>query len=131
MGSQTRKMAVGKTAATTANGSGIRNLTLGGHVGFDSLPDQLVNQSVTAGFTFNIMCIGETGLGKSTLMDSLFNTNFDAAPATHKEPSVKLRSHTYELEESDVKLKLTLCDTVGFGDQVNKEDSFGPIVEYV
>ena len=45
--------------------------------------------------------------------------------------SVKLRSHTYELEESDVKLKLTLCDTVGYGDQVNKEDSFGPIVEHV
>ena len=44
---------------------------------------------------------------------------------------MKLRSHTYELEESDVKLKLTLCDTVGYGDQVNKEDSFGPIVEYV
>merc|ERR1719270_2332626 len=109
----------------------MRSLNLGGHVGFNSLPDQLVNQSVTAGFTFNIMCIGETGLGKSTLMDSLFNTNFDAAPATHKEPSVKLRSHTYELEESDVKLKLTLCDTVGYGDQVNKEDSFGPIVDHV
>ena len=44
---------------------------------------------------------------------------------------MKLRSHTYELEESDVKLKLTLCDTVGYGDQVNKEDSFGPIVEHV
>merc|ERR1719347_1708166 len=131
-------MAVGKSSAP-ANGGGsggggvgkMRNLNLGGHVGFDSLPDQLVNQSVTAGFTFNVMCIGETGLGKSTLMDSLFNTNFDASPATHKEASVKLRSHTYELEESDVKLKLTLCDTVGYGDQVNKEDSFGSIVEYV
>merc|ERR1712180_567179 len=131
MGSQTRKMAVGKTAATTANGSGIRSLNLGGHVGFDSLPDQLVNQAVTGGFTFNIMSIGETGLGKSTLMDSLFNTNFESTPSSHKEPAVKLRSHTYELEESDVKLKLTLCDTVGYGDQVNKEDSFGPIVEHV
>ena len=30
-----------------------------------------------------------------------------------------------------MKLKLTLCDTVGFGDQVNKEDSFGPVVDYV
>jgi len=139
MGSRNyRRMAVGKSAAP-ANGGGsgaggvgkMRNLNLGGHVGFDSLPDQLVNQSVTAGFTFNVMCIGETGLGKSTLMDSLFNTNFDSQPASHKEASVKLRSHTYELEESDVKLKLTLCDTVGYGDQVNKEDSFGPIVEYV
>ena len=45
------------------NGSGIRQLSLGGHVGFDSLPDQLVNQAVTTGFTFNIMCVGETGLG--------------------------------------------------------------------
>merc|ERR1712079_617318 len=133
-----RRMAVGKsTAPANGGGSGgggvgkMRNLSLGGHVGFDSLPDQLVNQSVTAGFTFNVMCIGETGLGKSTLMDSLFNTNFDSQPASHKEASVKLRSHTYELEESDVKLKLTLCDTVGYGDQVNKEDSFGPIVEYV
>ncbi|VEN39375.1 unnamed protein product, partial [Callosobruchus maculatus] len=44
----------------------MRNLTLSGHVGFDSLPDQLVSKSVQNGFIFNIMCIGETGLGKST-----------------------------------------------------------------
>ena len=77
------------------------------------------------------MCIGETGLGKSTLMDSLFNTSFDSLQANHRESNVKLNSHTYELEESGVKLKLTLCDTVGYGDQVNKEDSFKPIVDYI
>merc|ERR1719192_2958968 len=123
-------MAVGKTAAMT-NGSGIRQLSLGGHVGFDSLPDQLVNQAVTTGFTFNIMCVGETGLGKSTLMDSLFNTNFESIPQNHREPNVRLDSHTYELEESNVKLKLSICDTVGYGDQVNKEDSFKPIVDHI
>merc|ERR1711963_917832 len=116
MGSSNSNMAVGKTAAMT-NGNGIRHLTLGGHVGFDSLPDQLVNQAVTSGFTFNIMCVGETGLGKSTLMDSLFNTNFENQPQNHREPNVKL--------------KLTICDTVGYGDQVNKQDSFTPIVEHI
>ena len=40
--------------------SDVRNLKLGGHVGFDSLPDQLVNKSVQSGFSFNILCIGMT-----------------------------------------------------------------------
>ena len=36
----------------------LRELTLTTHVGFDSLPDQLVNKSVQQGFSFNILCIG-------------------------------------------------------------------------
>ena len=63
-------------------------------------------------------------LGKSTLMDSLFNTSFEAIPQNHREPTVRLDSHTYELEESNVKLKLSICDTVGYGDQVNKQDRY-------
>lgn len=109
----------------------MRTLKLSGHVGFDSLPDQLVNKSVQNGFVFNILCIGETGLGKSTLMDSLFNTNFESTPSPHNLPTVKLKAHTYELQESNVRLKLTICDTVGYGDQVNKEDSFKAVVDYI
>ncbi|XP_072945266.1 septin-2 [Epargyreus clarus] len=109
----------------------MRTLKLSGHVGFDSLPDQLVNKSVQNGFVFNILCIGETGLGKSTLMDSLFNTNFESTPSPHNLPTVKLKAHTYELQESSVRLKLTICDTVGYGDQVNKEDSFKAVVDYI
>ncbi|CAH0397231.1 unnamed protein product [Chilo suppressalis] len=109
----------------------LRTLKLSGHVGFDSLPDQLVNKSVQNGFVFNILCIGETGLGKSTLMDSLFNTNFESIPSPHNLPTVKLKAHTYELQESNVRLKLTICDTVGYGDQVNKEDSFKAVVDYI
>ncbi|XP_040571125.1 septin-2 [Lepeophtheirus salmonis] len=130
-------MAVGKAAPSSQSGTkvsvgnGVRTCPLSGHVGFDSLPYQLVHQNVNAGFTFNILCIGETGLGKSTLMDSLFNTSFKAGPSTHRVPSVKLRSNTYYLEEKNVKLKLTLCDTEGYGDQINKEDSFKTIVEYI
>ena len=137
--------------------STIRNLKLSGHVGFDSLPDQLVNKSVQNGFVFNILCIGkinisllfntymcdykflqslmfiigETGLGKSTLMDSLFNTSFESMPSPHNLPAVKLKAHTYELQESNVRLKLTIVDTVGYGDQINKEDSFKAVVDYI
>lgn len=120
-------------------------------MGFDSLPDQLVNKSVQNGFVFNILCVGETGLGKSTLMDSLFNTNFESAPSPHSMPHVKLKAQTFELQESNVRLKvsglgtifrieksnfqinfqLTLCDTVGYGDQINKDDSFKAVVDYI
>ncbi|EHH25901.1 hypothetical protein EGK_15761 [Macaca mulatta] len=109
----------------------LRNLSLSGHVGFDSLPDQLVNKSTSQGFCFNILCVGETGIGKSTLMDTLFNTKFESDPATHNEPGVRLKARSYELQESNVRLKLTIVDTVGFGDQINKDDSYKPIVEYI
>ncbi|XP_039373987.1 septin-10 isoform X2 [Mauremys reevesii] len=108
-----------------------RPLSLSGHVGFDSLPDQLVNKSINQGFCFNILCIGETGIGKSTLIDTLFNTSFDDRISTHFQPNVRLRAQTYELQESNVRLKLTIVNTVGFGDQINKEDSYQPIVDYI
>uniref|UniRef100_W5KKL9 Septin n=1 Tax=Astyanax mexicanus TaxID=7994 RepID=W5KKL9_ASTMX len=108
-----------------------RPLSLSGHVGFDSLPDQLVSKSTNQGFCFNILCIGETGIGKSTLMDTLFNTNFENFESSHFEPRVKLRAQTYDLQESNVRLKLTIVNTVGFGDQMNKQESYQHVVDYI
>ncbi|XP_074671298.1 septin-10 isoform X2 [Strix aluco] len=118
-------------AGSQPQNDGYRTLSLSGHVGFGSLPDQLVKKSIKQGFSFNILCIGETGSGKSTLINSLFNTNFDDPVSTHFLPIVRLRAQTYELQESNVLLKLTIVNTVGFGDQINKEDSYQPIVDYI
>jgi len=109
----------------------LREATPSGHVGFDSLPDQVVNKATGAGFCFNILCVGETGIGKSTLMNTLFNTSFDDDPRPHDLPGVRIRANSYELAESNVRLKLTLVDTVGFGDQINKDQSYKPIVDYI
>jgi septin 6/8/11 len=40
--------------------------------------------------------------------------SFDSTPESHKETCVRLKAHTYELQESSVNLKLTLVDTVGY-----------------
>ncbi|XP_072352443.1 septin-11 isoform X4 [Scyliorhinus torazame] len=64
-------------------------------------------------------------------MDTLFNTKFESIQASHTEPGVRLKSSSYELQESNVRLKLTIVDTVGFGDQINKEDSYKPIIEHI
>lgn len=56
------------------------------------------------------------------MIDTLFNTSFDDHVSTHFQPNVRLKAQTYELQESNVRLKLTIVNTVGFGDQINKDD---------
>lgn len=47
-------------------------------------------------------------------MDSLFNTNFESSPSPHNLPTVKLKAHTYELEESNVRLKVKKTQLFAF-----------------
>lgn len=65
--------------------------------------------------------IGETGIGKSTLIDTLFNINLKEKKSSHFHTTVGLNIQTYQLQESNVQLKLTVVETVGYGDQMNKE----------
>ena len=41
-------------------------------VGFSSLPEQVHRKALKKGFDFTLMVVGESGLGKSTLIQSLF-----------------------------------------------------------
>uniref|UniRef100_A0A915K6U7 Septin n=1 Tax=Romanomermis culicivorax TaxID=13658 RepID=A0A915K6U7_ROMCU len=109
----------------------IKTLELKGNVGFASLPDQLVKKTVEHGFAFNLICVGETGIGKSTLTESLFNMKFEFQPCSYELKNVELKSHVLDIEESGVVLKLTVVETAGFGDQLDKEKSVKVISEYI
>lgn len=51
------------------------SLDTAGYVGFANLPNQVHRKSVKKGFEFTLMIVGESGLGKSTLVNSLFLTD--------------------------------------------------------
>ena len=90
-----------------------------------------MTKAISNGFVFNILCIGETACGKSSLLQSLFNIHLDLSPSTHDLPRVALRQHSCDLVEGDIHLKLTVVETAGFADQINKDDSFRVIGEFL
>lgn len=111
----------GVASQAKVNGSAIRNLVPSSHVGFESLPEQYVNRATREGFVFNILVLGATGVGKTTLIDSLFNTKFpDVSGKSHSSQTVDLHVQTHELQEKQIKLKLTIVESKGFADQINK-----------
>ncbi|XP_033834557.1 septin 4a [Periophthalmus magnuspinnatus] len=106
------------------------------YVGFATLPNQVHRKTVKKGFTFTVMVAGESGLGKSTLINSLFLTDMykeRKVPNAEERISqtVDIVKHTVSIEEKGVKLKLTIVDTPGFGDAVNNTESWKHLEDYI
>jgi len=105
------------------------------NVGFGFLPDQVYKKAVRKGFEFSLMVVGESGLGKSTLVNSMFLTDIYSSQEGNDDLSddqtLQVETHHTVLEENGVKLALTVVDTPGFGDAVDNTDCWQPIINYV
>lgn len=80
------------------------------YIGFATLPDQVHRKSVKRGFDFTLMVVGESGLGKSTLINSLFLEDLyknrripDVSERLEKTTTIEKK--TMEIEERGVKLR--------------------------
>ena len=101
-------------------------------IGFSNLPKQLYRKALKKGFEFVLLVVGETGLGKSTLINSMFLTDiYTNKEMVKMERTVEVGTHQVMLEEGGVKLSLTVVDTPGYGDAVDNTDCWEPVVEYV
>ncbi|XP_011666853.1 septin-7 isoform X2 [Strongylocentrotus purpuratus] len=106
-----------------------------GYVGFANLPNQVYRRSVKRGFEFTLMVVGESGLGKSTLINSLFLTDIYSGdfpgPSQRIKKTVKVETSQANLKENGVQLRLTIVDTPGFGDQVDNSNCWAPILDHI
>lgn len=143
----------------------IQHRQINGYVGFANLPKQWHRKSIRRGFNFNLMCVGKSGLGKTTLINSLFNQNFDdvtnnntnnniTSNSTNNSTTnldselddknsnttnnqdlnnteVKINTKKTVLDENGIKLNLTIVDAIGFGDSINNENSWEPIIKEI
>lgn len=62
---------VQSVSSTNGTPNGSRILRPEGYVGYDSLPDQYVSHVIRDGFGYNILALGSTGMGKTTLLEAL------------------------------------------------------------
>ncbi|XP_077020068.1 septin-9 isoform X2 [Tamandua tetradactyla] len=107
-----------------------------GYVGIDSILEQMRRKAMKQGFEFNIMVVGQSGLGKSTLINTLFKSKISrkSVQPTSEEripKTIEIKSITHDIEEKGVHMKLTVIDTPGFGDHINNENCWQPIMKFI
>lgn len=108
-------------------------------VGIANLPDQRYKIVSNQGATFTLMVAGESGLGKTTFVNTLFQSTLkqheDASERHNKFTSahqtVDISIMRAILEEKNFKIRLNIIDTPGFGNNVSNLDLWTPIIDFI
>ena len=86
---------------------------------------------------YNVLVVGPTGGGKTTFCDSFFRrfftdfewtADFAAADASHTSTTEIVKRGSATRRQRGTSIKLEVWDTPGFGDTINNEDRFGPVL---
>lgn len=107
-------------------------------VGISNLPNQIYKLVSKQGGVFTLLTCGESGLGKTTFINTLFQTTLKPSDARTGrsiqgpiKKTVEIDILRAELEEKNFTLKLNVIDTPGFGDNVNNDKSWQQIIDFI
>lgn len=109
-------------------------------VGVKGLPDQVQTLKTKNGAVFNLLVVGQSGLGKTTFINTLFGhptlTNVwhgveHSNAITDFKKDTNVTTHKAYLREDNFNLDFTVIDTPGFGDFVDNQFTYLPITEYI
>ncbi|KAJ1965084.1 Cell division control protein 11 [Dipsacomyces acuminosporus] len=89
------------------------------------------------GLPFNIMLVGESGLGRTTFLNTLCE-RVVVVPGEKENPEqahiaepMQFKHYTVDMEEDGMKIVLNIIDTPGFGDGIDNENCFTQIQDYL
>ncbi|KAI9604021.1 hypothetical protein H4Q26_003631 [Puccinia striiformis f. sp. tritici PST-130] len=94
-------------------------------------------KALKKGIQFTLMVVGPSGSGRTTFVNTLVDQkgwlNHSEISDPHEPQQVfnKVNKKTIELEEEGVPIRLTICDTPGFGDEIDNEFAFSTISDYL
>lgn len=105
-------------------------------VGISNLPNQRYRIVSNKGGHFTLMVCGESGLGKTTFINTLFQTtlkHLDPHQRRHQpiKKTVEIDILRAVLEEKNFSLRVNVIDTPGFGDNINNNKSWQPIIDFI
>jgi len=106
------------------------------YVGFDTITQQIEHKLLKRGFQFNVIVVGQTGLGKSTLINTIFASHLiDSKGRLESDEPIRqtteIQAASHVISENGVRLRLNIVDTPGYGDNLNNENCWDPIVKYI
>eukprot|EP00466_Bigelowiella_natans_P014251 jgi/Bigna1/126593/aug1.3_g1301 len=94
----------------------------------EGLLGQRIQDLESHGESVTIMCVGESGVGKSTLLSNIFTV-----PIVHSvpKPTVKIVETSVKFECDGIPITVHLIDTPGYGDGMDIRKSFSYVKDYL
>ncbi|CCD24730.1 septin SPR3 NDAI_0D04160 [Naumovozyma dairenensis CBS 421] len=104
----------------------------GYHVGIDNIPKQLERITRNKGTNFNLLVAGQSGTGKTTLVNTLFGQTIINNQENESLTSCcGISKKKMIIEADDTQLNLTIIETPSYGNKTNNSMSWIPLVNYV
>ena len=103
-------------------------------IGLLGIIEQKCKQTKEEGITFNIMVAGQVGVGKTTLINSLFDTiliNENNNDINSRINGEQLQINKFVLENNDMKLNFTCIETSNYRNHRDNSFAWTPITTYI
>eukprot|EP00045_Choanoeca_perplexa_P014008 m.162495 g.162495 ORF g.162495 m.162495 type:complete len:384 (+) comp16534_c0_seq1:123-1274(+) len=106
-------------------------------MGLSGIQQQVYRKVTKKGYDFTLMVAGETSLGKSTMVRTLFmqpnnESDTDCASASERiHQTVHIEERSKTITDNGLNLRLTIIDTPGFADAVDNTDCWHPLVDHI